>query len=130
MSLGILPEVYDGATMTRASLEARRVMGTEPVRSDRSLADVSWKPEVTQAAVGQWKQVGKAEAKPALQAKPHSGRPPKLNSVAIGKADTYHESRAYGAKLEAVWTLLNPRLRLNDLGNRFFQSTDASCSRR
>lgn len=68
------------ATMTRAQKEARRLRGIELLRSGWSQAEVSRELGVSDAAVCKWHRVWKSQGKRALRAKPHSGRPPKLDS--------------------------------------------------
>lgn len=98
------------ATMTRAQMEARRLKGIELLRSGWSQADVSRELGVTDAAVCQWNRVWKCEGKRALRAKPHSGRPPKLQSAQKLRLEELLERGALASGFETDdWTC--PRVR-------------------
>jgi transposase len=93
------------ATMTRAQMEARRLKGIELLRSGWSQADVSRELGVTDAAVCQWNRVWKCEGKRALRAKPHSGRPPKLQSAQKLRLEELLERGALASGFETDdWT--------------------------
>lgn len=68
-------------TMTRAQMEARRMQAVELLRAGWKVTEVAHKFDVTPSAVSHWKTKWKELGKRALATKPHSGRPPKLNST-------------------------------------------------
>jgi len=74
-------------TGSRKEAERRRWRAMALLDQGRSQAQVAHKLGVTPAAVSQWVKARRQRGDTALQAKPHTGRTPKLNDRQVARLD-------------------------------------------
>lgn len=93
------------AIVTRAAMEARRMQAIELLRQGMSQAEVARKFDVTKAAVSYWHKKWKEQGKRSLRAKPHSGRPTKLDEEQRQQLMDYLDQGALACGFETDdWT--------------------------
>lgn len=96
-----------GVPLTPEQLEARRLKALEMLRADANTtqADVARELGVTRGAVAQWVTAYRRSGRKALGARPHTGRPPKLDRKVLKRLvpKLVKGATAHGFETD-VWT--------------------------